>query len=105
MRLSPSRLRVLGQFLTGVSPELAGADLMRTTGLSSGSLYPILYFLENQGVLSSRWETEDPQLLERPRRRLYHLTALGEQVARDAAREVARDLVPFVKFAGESAEP
>jgi PadR family transcriptional regulator, regulatory protein PadR len=87
MRLSPSRLKVIGQFLEGKATEFAGADLMRATGLASGSLYPILYSLEQAGVLESRWEEQEPATLGRPRRRLYRLTGAGEQAAREAAVE------------------
>lgn len=43
----------------------------------SGTVYPILLRLEQAGWLESEWETADPVLLSRPRRRLYRLTGLG----------------------------
>jgi DNA-binding PadR family transcriptional regulator len=60
--------------------ELSGADVMKRTGLGSGSAYPILAVLEERGLLTSRWESETPQELQRPRRRLYRLTDHGTQV-------------------------
>jgi PadR family transcriptional regulator PadR len=93
MRLSHQRLRVLSRFMEELGGELSGADIMRLTGLASGSLYPILYALEEAEMLQSRWETEEPRALGRPRRRLYRLTALGEQTAREAGA----DLVPLVQ--------
>lgn len=64
--------------------EHVGADLMRATGLSSGSLYPLLRNLEERGTLSSRWEDGDPAKLNRPLKRLYQLTAQGKRDARQA---------------------
>lgn len=56
-----------------------------------GTLYRALERLENAGLLQSRWE--DPELAfeeDRPRRRLYSITALGQQAAAQAeAPEVA----------------
>lgn len=51
-----------------------------------GTLYRALERLERAGMLASRWE--DPSVAareERPRRRLYHVTAEGE-TALEAAR-------------------
>ena len=68
---------------------------MRLTGLASGSLYPILAVFENAGFLKGDWEDKDPRDVGRPRRRLYHLTAAGQDFARDAALE----LQPFLNLA------
>jgi PadR family transcriptional regulator, regulatory protein PadR len=91
-----NRLRVLAKFLEHGSEELAGADLIRLTGLASGSLYPVLVALEQLGILESRWELDEPRDLRRPRRRLYKLTAAGEL----EARETAAALAPFARLAG-----
>src|SRR5688572_13526048 len=51
-----------------------------------GTLYRALSRLEDMGLLTSRWE--DPHIAareNRPGRRLYSLTALGERVASDEA--------------------
>jgi PadR family transcriptional regulator PadR len=66
---------------------------MRFTSLASGTLYPLVYALEEAGLLNSRWEAESPQSLGRPRRRLYKITALGEQVARAEGADLA-PLIP-----------
>jgi DNA-binding PadR family transcriptional regulator len=92
-RLSHQGLRVLKAFLQAFSEdvrsELAGADLMKTARLSSGTLYPLLLRLEKAGLLTSRWEPERPQELGRPRRRLYRLTSAGVEVAREALHALA----------------
>ena len=50
-----------------------------------GTLYRALARLEGMGMLQSRWEEpEIPARENRPGRRLYTLTALGETAARDA---------------------
>jgi len=39
-----------------------------------GTLYKVLERLERQGLLSSRWETDEEMAPDRPRRRLYSVT-------------------------------
>jgi DNA-binding PadR family transcriptional regulator len=60
---------------------LHGYDVSWETGLKSGSLYPILARLSDQGLLESRWEQEVG--LGRPPRHLYRLTAAGRAALRD----------------------
>jgi len=92
-RLSHPALKVLRVFLTAFSDnvrsEIAGADIMKAAGISSGTLYPILLRLERAGVLSSRWEKEKPQDLGRPRRRLYRITPAGVRIAHEALNDLA----------------
>jgi DNA-binding PadR family transcriptional regulator len=64
------------------NPGACGSELTKITGLSSGSLYPILIRLEKAKWLESAWEDADPADLGRPRRRNYSVTALGERQAR-----------------------
>jgi DNA-binding PadR family transcriptional regulator len=91
-RLSHQGLTVLRVFLASFSDnvraELAGADVMKAVGISSGTLYPILLRLERSGVLESRWEETSPGDLGRPRRRFYRLTSQGAQFAHDALHEL-----------------
>jgi PadR family transcriptional regulator PadR len=71
-------------------PELwrHGYDLARSTGLFSGTLYPLLVRLERDGFLESRWEaSEHPS---RPRRHFYRLTVDGCALARDMTAEITR---------------
>jgi PadR family transcriptional regulator len=88
-RLSVATLKVLGAFLSAPHDELSGADLARHAGIGPGTLYPLLQRLERARWLDSRWETEEPTALGRPRRRYYRVTGLGIQQARSAYREVA----------------
>ncbi len=56
-----------------------GFDIMDATGLPDGTVYPILRRLERRGVLAGRWESEERARAEqRPQRRYYALTPVGE---------------------------
>ncbi|MCA9736133.1 MAG: helix-turn-helix transcriptional regulator [Gemmatimonadota bacterium] len=57
-----------------------GFDLMDATGLPDGTVYPILRRLERRGVLEGAWESEERARAEqRPARRYYRLTRVGEE--------------------------
>lgn len=57
-----------------------GFDVMDATGLPDGTVYPILRRLERRGVLAGQWEDEARARAEqRPARRYYRLTAVGEE--------------------------
>lgn len=56
-----------------------GFDVMDATGLPDGTVYPILRRLERRGVLEGAWENEERARGEqRPPRRYYRLTKVGE---------------------------
>ncbi len=56
-----------------------GFDVMDATGLPDGTVYPILRRLERRGVLEGAWEDEAVAKSEqRPPRRYYKLTRVGE---------------------------
>jgi PadR family transcriptional regulator, regulatory protein PadR len=58
-----------------------GYDLSKETGLKSGTLYPLLMRLSEQGLLESRWQdAERPGL---PPRHVYRLTARGLALAHE----------------------
>jgi PadR family transcriptional regulator PadR len=61
-----------------------GYDVARRTGLSSGTLYPLLARLADRSYLETRWESDPPP--GRPRRHLYRLTADGVLRAAELAR-------------------
>ena len=72
---SPQTRRLLAALLAQRAQWQHGYDLSEQTGLSSGTLYPILMRLSDRGLLESRWE---PSLHEgRPPRKLYRLNAEG----------------------------
>ena len=57
-----------------------GYWLMQATGLKSGSLYPLLIRLADDGYLESEWENADDN--SRPRR-VYRLTPSGKSLAHE----------------------
>jgi PadR family transcriptional regulator, regulatory protein PadR len=81
VRMSFQTLRVLEAFLENPSDQLSGADVLKRSGVPSGTLYPILLRLESAGWFVSRWETVAPATVGRPRRRLYRLTQTGLELA------------------------
>src|SRR5688572_6361597 len=82
MRLTLPTARVLDALLSQPSDWQHGYPLMKRAGLASGTLYPLLARLLDDGWLETDWE--DPVEPGRPRRHLYRLTALGNASAREA---------------------
>jgi len=67
-----------------------GYELSKLTDLKSGTLYPALMRLSDQGLLESTWESS-PQA-GRPARHVYRLTPAGTALASEqAASRVGRD--------------
>ena len=58
-----------------------GYDLSKETGLRSGTLYPLLMRLSEQGLLEGRWQEAERAGL--PPRHVYRLTVAGLALARD----------------------
>ncbi len=56
-----------------------GYDLSRETGLKSGTLYPLLIRLADQGLLEAQWRA--PLQPGRPARHAYRLTESGLALA------------------------
>jgi PadR family transcriptional regulator PadR len=101
IRLSSQTLTVLEALLTAPSRWSYGYDISRTTGLKSGTLYPILMRLADHKLLETSWETVEPG---RPPRHLYRLTPDGLRFARENAREPKRArAVRRVAFGGAKA--
>jgi len=57
-----------------------GYDLLRQTGLASGTLYPLLMRLHEAGYLKARWQ--EPVMPARAARHSYRLTASGAAFGR-----------------------
>lgn len=88
--LSPQTRGVLQALTQDAARWQHGYDLLRATGLKSGSLYPILMRLAARGWLEASWEKDAP--LGRPRRHLYRLTAAGERALDAGPSDAARRL-------------
>jgi DNA-binding PadR family transcriptional regulator len=60
-----------------------GYELSKQTGLKSGTLYPLLIRLSDQGLLESEWQ--EPERPGKPPRHAYRLTPDGLAFARAVA--------------------
>lgn len=81
-RVTGPLLKVLQVFLADPAAETYGLEIMRETGLKSGTLYPLLDRMVDDGWVERRWEENDPSEAGRPRRRIYRLTSAGAHEAR-----------------------
>ena len=79
---SEQTIAVLLSLAQDPTPWRHGYDLCRQTGLSAGTLYPILIRLADRNWLETTWETAIPA--GRPPRHLYRLTETGLEQAREA---------------------
>lgn len=69
----------LASFLARRQEWRHGYDLTRETGLKSGTLYPLLMRLHDQGFLEAEWRPSATP--GRPPRHAYRLTASGVALA------------------------
>jgi PadR family transcriptional regulator, regulatory protein PadR len=60
-----------------------GYELSKLTGLTSGTLYPLLMRLDDQRLLESCWL--EPERAGRPPRHAYRLTTTGLEFARSVS--------------------
>jgi DNA-binding PadR family transcriptional regulator len=60
---------------------ITGFGVMKVTDLSFGTAYAILARCEQQGLVTSDWETPEPHPDGRPRRRYYEITDTGRDIA------------------------
>lgn len=75
-------LLLLGELTDGGQQWRHGYDLMKATGLFSGTLYPLLMRMTEQGLVEAQWL--EPAQPGRPARHAYRLTGRGVAFARDA---------------------
>ena len=93
--LGVTSLRILGAVRDGVT---YGLDIVTTTGMPSGTVYPTLARLKRSGLVRATWEEQRIAEREgRPRRRYYTLTADGRRVLAEGVSRLASlaaDLAP-----------
>jgi DNA-binding PadR family transcriptional regulator len=76
---------LLAALSSGAQVWRHGYELSKLTGLKSGTLYPLLIRLSEQGLLDSKWmAVEQPG---RPPRHVYRLTPSGLALARTQAAQ------------------
>jgi len=83
--ISPQTLSVLELLLESPRSWHYGYALSQRTGLKSGTLYPILVRLAEQGWLDTQWSQPDEP--GRPPRHTYRLTGEGAKSARQRIAE------------------
>lgn len=86
--LSRHARMLLAALLDAGSGWSYGYDLCSTTGIKSGTLYPLLIRLESQGYLEAEWQ--QPVASGRPPRHVYRLTAAGRQLAQSEGAALDR---------------
>ena len=79
MNASAQTRRVLAALACQSQSWRHGYDLLKQTGLASGTLYPLLIRLSDQGLLESEWRPST--VLGRPPRHVYRLTGAGRAFA------------------------
>lgn len=78
--LSPHARKVLSILLEAGSRWSHGYELAQGADIKSGTLYPLLIRLAEQGYLEAEWQP--PVEAGRPPRHAYRLTAAGVELAR-----------------------
>ncbi len=86
LRRSPQTTQVLAEFLQRPKQWKYGYDISRSTGLKSGTLYPILLRLAECGLLETQWDASE---VGKPPRHMYKLTPDGLRCAREFATSPA----------------
>jgi DNA-binding PadR family transcriptional regulator len=101
MARTPNRSNQTNRFLAAMLEDpLAwryGYELLKKTGLQSGTLYPLLMRLSDQGLLEAQWR--EPEKAGKPPRHVYRLTSDGLALAREQAVSAPR-VSPGRKLAG-----
>ena len=82
---SPQTLAVLAELWAQPQAWRYGYDISKSTGLKSGTLYPLLIRLSDQGLLEAEWRAAVQP--GRPPRHAYRLTATGVALASRSASE------------------
>jgi PadR family transcriptional regulator PadR len=86
---SPQMRKLLEGLAAHAPRSRHGYELMKETGLLSGTLYPLLMRMSDLGLVEAEWEA--PAQPGRPPRHAYRLTAAGVQLVRSLSNEGAPD--------------
>jgi PadR family transcriptional regulator PadR len=94
--ITPRMATVLKVFLEDLDRPRYGFELMKLTGMASGSLYPMLARLEASGWLTRGKEDIDPRAAGRPARTHYTITGGAVSGARIQLAELSERYRPPV---------
>jgi PadR family transcriptional regulator PadR len=94
LEITPKMAKVLKIFLQDPVEPRYGFELMKLTGMASGSLYPMLARLEEAGWLTRGKENIDPHEEGRPRRMHYSITGAAATSARFRLAELSDQYRP-----------
>ncbi|KPF49106.1 transcriptional regulator [Novosphingobium sp. AAP1] len=79
------QMLTLLQSLAAQAPDWwHGYELMKATGLASGTIYPLLMRMTDQGLVEAEWRAAEAP--GRPPRHVYRLTATGLRLAHEHAK-------------------
>jgi PadR family transcriptional regulator, regulatory protein PadR len=78
-RPSKQMLKLLDSLSTKPQEWRHGYEIIKETGLLSGTLYPLLMRMTDQGLVEAEWR--EPAQPGRPPRHAYRLTAQGLALA------------------------
>ena len=84
-RPSKQMLRLLDALSATPGEWRHGYDIIKETGLLSGTLYPLLMRMTDQELVEAEWH--EPAQPGRPARHAYRLTAQGLALARTTVGE------------------
>lgn len=89
MKQTPALIKTLLAIPPKSDEMFWGYEIMQATGLKSGTVYPLLKRLENEGMLAASWVG---------RRRYYYVTSKGRQLVKATkAAEDARKLMSAIR--------
>lgn len=94
--ITPKMAAVLKVFLEDPDQPRYGFELMKLTGMASGSLYPMLARLEAAGWLTRGKESIDPRAAGRPARTNYVIAGAAVSAARVQLAELSERFRPPV---------
>jgi DNA-binding PadR family transcriptional regulator len=93
---SPQARSVLAALSAAPDGWHYGYELCKLTGVKSGTLYPLLMRLHDQGFLLSEWRPAEA--IGRPPRHAYRLTSEGKRLAASLATNcTARSQKPIAQ--------
>lgn len=79
MRINDNILRVLAVLAADPAEGSFGNELAKALNKPTGSIYPMLTRLLDAGLVTAKWEKIDPSEAGRPKRKMYLITASGQE--------------------------